>query len=155
MKSPLFYSSFLFSLPGFYAYEKGVPYYFYHLLLNSFISAYHWNDPKHDWKKKIDIAYASYSFLYFFYKGVKHVKHIESYLLGYSGTALCLGSFALSNYYWMKKKPYWVYYHLFFHLSVMGLQFFVIQSLPPSLKPMRNDFIMGSGSGSTRLFITI
>jgi hypothetical protein len=130
MKNPLFYSSLLFALPGFYAYERGVdPYYLHHLLLNSFVSANHWNDPKDGWRKKIDVMYATYSFLLFFFKGVKYIKNTHMYVLGYTGVTLSLGSFALSNYYWKKKKPYWVYYHLFFHITVTGLQFLVVNSL--------------------------
>lgn len=105
MKNPLFYSSLLFALPGFYAYERGVdPYYLHHLLMNSFVSANHWNDPKDGWRKKIDVMYATYSFLLFFFKGVKYIKNTHLYVLGYTGVTLSLGSFALSNYYWKKKK---------------------------------------------------
>lgn len=147
MKSMLFYSSFLFSLPGFYAYDQGLPYsYLYRLLLLTFLSANHWINPQDDWKKKIDIAYASYSFLYFFYKGIKHVDNAQSYLLGYSGATVCVGSYALSNYYYMKKKPYWVRYHLLFHVTSVGLQFLVIHHLlksssSSSTKMQLNDIV--------------
>jgi len=129
MKSPMFYSSFLFSLPAFYAYEKGAPFYFYNLLLTTFLSANYWYDPVIGLRKYMDVLHATSTFVYFFYKGSKHVKNIENAMVGYSGALVCIGSYACSHYYYSKKRPYWVYYHLLFHLSAMGLQFYVVNLL--------------------------
>ena len=123
-------SSFLFIIPGIYAYYKGLHFIYSTLLFaTSFISANYWCKATYSWRRNLDLAIAKVSFTFFATNGIVYVNYIPYVITGYIGMATLIYCYYLSGTLFEQKNENWWKYHMLFHFLMAGVLFIILESV--------------------------
>jgi len=91
-----------------------------------FCSVIYWYKPEEGPYKTADLVMSKVSgFIYFAY-GVYNINNHFGRMIGYSNMALMLNCYNASCTLYNLNNPYWVYYHMSFHLFTIVGKMFVI-----------------------------
>jgi hypothetical protein len=120
-------TSFLFLIPGVYAFQHELYYYSLVLLLTTGISFNFWRKPVYGLRRNIDLVYAKLSFVIFFVSGVYYVRIYLS--LYYTLLFLMLYYFQTAYVLSQKRVYNWYRYHALFHLIVAIEQFLILYAI--------------------------
>ena len=89
-------------------------------------SIIYWYKPEEGTYKNADLVMSKISaFIYFAY-GLHNINNQIGRMIGYSNMALMLNCYQSSCRLYNLNNPYWVYYHMSFHLFVILGKMFVI-----------------------------
>jgi hypothetical protein len=114
-------SSLLFLLPAIYSYYIEFYYYTIGQCIMCFISINYWRKPQYDYRRYIDMFYATLCIIYAIYL-TSYVMH-NIILLGLWLSVVY--NYYLSNKYYYNHNNIWLKYHIMFHISCMFLQLYL------------------------------
>ena len=89
----------------------------------------YWHNPKHGWRRNLDLFYAKYTFIIYFGSGILFLpKGIPSYI--FYSSSLSILSMYLSTLIFPKK---WVRFHILLHILSVITKTYIILYLKQSL----------------------
>lgn len=122
-------SSFLFIIPGYYAYRSELYFYCFVSVITSLVSANHWRHVMEGWRRTADLITAKVSFAIYFISGcIFFCKNLYMWYIGFPGCLMIIGCYFLSNHFRKIDSAWWLYFHMFFHVFVAFEQYLVLYS---------------------------
>jgi len=122
----LLFSTSTFIFPVLYAYSKGN----YILLTASSIALFgslnHWRNPKHGYRRIIDLITSNLSLAAYFYYGYTNVIGLCPQLIGYISLGLMTYLYNKSYTKFYLQDNSWINYHIGFHLLTTISKMYVI-----------------------------
>lgn len=120
-------SSFLFMIPGYYAYQTELYLYSIVSVITSLVSANHWRHPMEGWRRNADLITAKVSFVIYTISGCVFLRK-NLYLLYIAGPVyvMIIVFYYLSNYFRKIDSELWVYFHLLFHISAVLEKYLIL-----------------------------
>ena len=134
-------SSFLFTAPAIFAYNRELYLYSYLLVLTSLVSANYWRIATYSWRRNMDLVLAKISLFTFISTGVIHVRYIPYMIVGYGGMGGMFYSYTRSGKLWDVNNPDWYKYHVLFHIIMTMELFIILDSIPKTMDEKNRSFI--------------
>jgi hypothetical protein len=125
----LMYSSFLFIIPSIYAFIKAYYFHCFMLIFTSIVSANYWRNAIHSWRRNADLVVSKIAFTVYVYNGIIYIRWFPFVITGYSGLAILLYCFYLSNLRFREKNDNWYKYHVAFHCIMTYEQLIILLSM--------------------------
>jgi hypothetical protein len=125
----LMVSSCFFLIPGGYGFANNLMFFGFVSFVTTAVSINFWRYAIDGPRRTADLITAKASFVIYFISGCIFVRNTIILIVAIPG---CLGIFLfyyLSNLYWNKDSPTWVYFHMLFHLFVAFEQFLVVYGI--------------------------
>jgi hypothetical protein len=122
----LIVTSSLSVIPIYYAFHKEL--YSYSIVsIGTYIcSLLYWIDPKHGWRRNLDLMYAKFSFVIYFGSGIIYVP-TNSMIIFMFGTTFIYVTYILTMIF--PKK--WLRYHALFHISSILMKIYILSFITP------------------------
>lgn len=126
-------SSCFFLFPCCYASFVDLPLYSAVSFVTTVVSANYWRHAVEGVRRNADLVVAKVSFVIYCASGFWYARDWEVYSIGLPALAGIGVCYYLSNRYWERDLPHWVYFQMFFHFFVALEQALVIYAITIAL----------------------
>ena len=99
------------------------------LTFRSIVSANYWRNAIHSWRRNADLIVSKIAFAIYLYDGMIYVRWTPFVITGYSGLAILMYCFYLSNIRFREKNENWYKYHFAFHCILSYEQLIILLSM--------------------------
>ena len=125
----LIVSSCFFLFPGYYAFRENLPFHGVVSIVTTIVSANYWRHAVEGMRRNVDLIVAKVSFMIYCISGFWFARDWRLYAIGVPGMIGIGGCYYLSNNYWDRDLPGWVYFQMLFHIFVAFEQALVIYAM--------------------------
>ena len=122
-------SSCFFLIPGAYAFSTDLPLYGIVSTVTTLVSANYWRHAVEGMRRNADLITAKVSFAIYCISGFYYMRDWRLFAVGIPGVCGIGFFYYMANRYWGLDSPYWVYFHMLFHLFVALEQALVIYAI--------------------------